>query len=346
MTAPAVPLDATSERRLRLLLPRVSRTFALGIKLLPVRLERPVRIGYLLCRIADTIEDDLELDAGRKAELLARFVAAFDDRGTRFDVMAAELTGLEDHRALVAAGSEVFGGYRALDPASQAILRRWVREMVSGMSHFVTLYPRGLRLASIAEFRSYCYFVAGTVGHLLTELWHAHSRAVTERVMERLLLDCEAFGEALQTVNILKDIAWDAEQENAIYVPADLLASRGSSQEHLLAKTQRAANRSALQPLIELARSDLERALAYIERIPLAAPRVRVFCSLPVLFAVATLRELEHSEAMLEPGGGVKISRREVKAIMLAAPPATVTNTSLRLLVARVRRREYRLPAP
>jgi farnesyl-diphosphate farnesyltransferase len=73
---------------------------------------------------------------------------------------------------------------------------------------------------------------------------------------------------------------------------------------------------------------------------------VRVFCSLPVLFAVATLRELERSEAMLEPGGGVKISRREVKAIMLAAPPATVTNTSLRLLVARVRRREYRLPAP
>ncbi len=48
-----------AERASRLILPRVSRTFALGIKLLPARLEPPVRLGYLLCRIADTVEDDL-----------------------------------------------------------------------------------------------------------------------------------------------------------------------------------------------------------------------------------------------------------------------------------------------
>jgi farnesyl-diphosphate farnesyltransferase len=328
-----------------LLLPRVSRTFALGIRLLPTRLERPVRVGYLLCRIADTIEDDLELDAQRKAELLDRFLAGFDDAGANFRAIAAELTGIADHRELVAAGSDVFAAYRSLDGDSRAILRRWVTKMVAGMRRFVLKYPRGLRLVSIDEFRTYCYYVAGTVGYLLTELWQAHSHAVGTAVSQRLLADCEAFGEALQTVNILKDIAWDAERENAIYVPADLLVSRGSSQEHLLAAAQRAANRSALQPLIDLARNDLERAVRYIAAIPLGAPRVRLFCALPVLLAVATLRELEGSDAMLESGGSVKISRAEVKALMLAAPPAALTNATLRRLVERVRAREFRLAA-
>jgi farnesyl-diphosphate farnesyltransferase len=345
MTALLVPVDASSERRLRLLLPRVSRTFALGTKLLPVHMERPVRIGYLLCRIADTIEDDLELAATRKAHLLDRFLAAFDSPEVDFPALAAELTGLEDHRELVSAGADVFAAYRALDAASRTILRRWVTEMVVGMRRFVLTYPDGLRLASIEEFRTYCYYVAGTVGHLLTELWRAHSHAVTARVEERLLPHCEAFGEALQTVNILKDIAWDAERENAIYVPADLLESRGSSQEDLLERSQRAANRSALQPLIDLARNDLEQAVAYIETIPLHAPRVRLFCALPVLFAVATLRELERSEAMLEPGGGVKITRSEVKSLVLSGPAAVLTNATLRRLIARVRDREYLLTA-
>jgi farnesyl-diphosphate farnesyltransferase len=64
---------------MRSLLPRVSRTFALGVRLLPSRLELPVRLGYLLCRIADAIEDDLALGAVRKAKLLDAFAACFYD---------------------------------------------------------------------------------------------------------------------------------------------------------------------------------------------------------------------------------------------------------------------------
>ena len=67
------------DRHTREMLPKVSRTFALGIKLLPSRLEVPVRLGYLFCRIADTIEDDLALPPERKAELLDIFLECFDD---------------------------------------------------------------------------------------------------------------------------------------------------------------------------------------------------------------------------------------------------------------------------
>jgi farnesyl-diphosphate farnesyltransferase len=331
------------DRQTRLMLPRVSRTFALGIKLLPSRLEAPVRLGYLLCRIADTIEDDLGLAAQRKAQLLDEFLECFDDprRSDAYGDSIRELTTSENYLDLVAATGHVFALYRNLDKPTQAILRTWIEEMVRGMRQFVIDQPDGIRISSVGEFHKYCYYVAGTVGHLLTDLWHVHSHAIDDRTYARLVEDCEQFGEALQSVNILKDIAWDAEQENAIYIPSDLLAAVGSGHDSLLRADRRAANRAALAPLFRIAHDDIERSLKYIENLPLSALRIRLFCVLPVLFAVATMREIERSEAMLTAGGGVKIDRSEVTALIAAAYTSTLTNRSLRWLVDRVREKPF-----
>jgi farnesyl-diphosphate farnesyltransferase len=334
------------DRQTRSMLPLVSRTFALGIKLLPGRLEAPVRLGYLLCRIADTIEDDLVLTPQRKAELLDTFLAGFDDprQIEAFSASTRELTTHDAHDEyvdLVGATGSVFTLFRNLDLPTQAILRRWIEEMVRGMRRFVLEHPLGIRIASVAEYHQYCYFVAGTVGHLLTDLWHAHSTLIDARVYAKLLEDCEPFGEALQSVNILKDIAWDAQQENAIYVPAELLAAHGSAHDRILAPESRSANLAALGPLMRIARDDIERSLRYIEHLPLMALRIRLFCVLPILFAVATMREIERSDAMLVPDGGVKISRSEVKSLIFAASTSTLTNYTLRWLVDRVRERPF-----
>ncbi len=324
----------------------MSRTFALGIKLLPPKLEPPVRAGYLLCRIADTIEDDLAATPERKAALLDEFLNCFDSAQSAdaFGSCIAELGANEDHLALVEQTGHVFFTYRMLDAPTRNILRRWITEMVFGMRRFVVEHRGGIRISTVDEFREYCYFVAGTVGHLLTDLWYEHSAFVGKGTYARLLADCEAFGEALQTVNILKDIAWDAERENAIYIPSDLLAAAGSGHDAILRDERRAANRDALAPLMQIAQDDIERALRYIEALPATALRIRLFCVLPVLFAVATMRELEHSEAMLVPGGAVKIGRAEVRALVVAGSTSTLTNRSLRWLVDRVRKRPFTFP--
>jgi farnesyl-diphosphate farnesyltransferase len=337
MLAPIVSVtDADSYTRA--LLPRVSRTFALGVQLLPPHLELPVRLGYLLCRIADTIEDDLALGAVRKAQLLDDFVRCFDDSecADAYGRTTLELTANAEYLALVMATGEVFSLYRRLDAATRAILRRWILVMVEGMRSFVFAYPDGIRIADVSEFRRYCYYVAGTVGHLLTDLWQQRSHAVDARVHARLAADCEAFGEALQVVNILKDVAWDAERENSIYVPFDVLAAAGSSHAGILDSSRRTESRAALEPLIAIAKHDIERGLRYIENIPLRAWRVRLFCILPILFAIATTREIERSEAMLIPSGGVKISRVEVRTIMLASTTSMLSNGSLRRLARRL----------
>src|ERR1700676_5644188 len=50
------------------ILPHVSRTFALTIPQLPPALSVPVTSAYLLCRIADTIEDEPALSAPERSE--------------------------------------------------------------------------------------------------------------------------------------------------------------------------------------------------------------------------------------------------------------------------------------
>jgi farnesyl-diphosphate farnesyltransferase len=63
----------------REILPAVSRTFALSIRVLPGRLGAAVNCAYLLCRIADTIEDAPGMAAPEKARLFDRMLECFED---------------------------------------------------------------------------------------------------------------------------------------------------------------------------------------------------------------------------------------------------------------------------
>jgi farnesyl-diphosphate farnesyltransferase len=64
---------------------------------------------------------------------------------------------------------------------------------------------------------------------------------------------------------------------------------------------------------------------------------------LPLLLAHATLRDLVQSTAMLEPGGSVKISRREVKSLLMTASMLVMSNVGVRWLVERVRKKAFEL---
>ncbi len=326
-------------------LPDVSRTFAISIRFLPGTLGLAVNAAYLLCRIADTIEDDNSTPPARRAELLEQFLRTLDDRDAAdaFPALAAGLQGDPAHLKLVQHTDLVLVLFRTLPPRTREHVAHWVREMGRGMAQFVRTYPSGIRIQTLAEYKEYCYYVAGTVGFMLTELWHEHASVIGKREYERLLVKCQAFGEALQTVNILKDIAWDAQHENSIYIPAHDLQAQGSGHDTLLSPAHLEHNHKAVVHFIELARTDLDDALEYTLMIPRRAFRIRAFCVLPLLFAYATLRDLSGSRAMLQVGGQVKISRREVKALMIAGVLSLGSNAALRWLVKRVKARPFTL---
>ena len=340
-TVPPAPAPAESLAFCRAILPRVSRTFALSIRLLPGPLNHAVLAAYLLCRIADTIEDDHSASVERKSDLLELLLRALDEpaAGPELERAAGELVaGEAAHVELVRGTTHVLDVYRSLPERSRLRVRHWVREMVRGMEKFVRLYPNGIRIRTLDEYKEYCYYVAGTVGNLLTDLWHEHSASIGVAEYRALWRQCRAFGEALQTVNILKDIAWDATHENAIYVPEQSLRAHGSSHQTLLDPAHAAQNHAAISELIQLAWRDLDAALDYFTTLPRRALSVRAFCLLPLLFAYATLRELTQSRAMLRAGGTVKITRGEVRSLMVAGLLLVPSNAAVRWLVGRVRR--------
>jgi farnesyl-diphosphate farnesyltransferase len=339
-TASPDPRRAGARAFSREILPAVSRTFALSIRLLPGELGDAVCTAYLLCRAADTVEDDPRASAADKAALLDALLECLDSAAAAdcFPSRARAVSGDPAHLRLVRNADLVFVAYRGLRDGPRERIRHWVREMIAGMRKFVLAYPNGIRLQTLAEYEEYCYYVAGTVGYMLTDLWRAYSATIDPARYEVLRGKSAAFGRALQTVNILKDVATDAVRENSIYVPQDVLAAHGSAHEALVAGDAAPENRAALRVLVDLAWRDLDEATAYLLALPRRAIPIRLFCALPLLFAYATLRELTR-DGERPARAVVKISRREVKSITALAMLAAPSNSALAALVRRARAR-------
>lgn len=321
----------------REILPGVSRTFALGIRVLPGTLRAAVRTAYLICRIADTVEDEPVLPAAEKAALFDGLAACFEspEAADAFAARAQGMTGEAAHVRLARHTDLVFVELRGLDAPTRAHVGRWALEMIRGMRKFVLAYPHGIRIQSVEEYREYCYYVAGTVGHMLTDLWREHAPSIGPHRYEVLVSNCRAFGEALQTVNILKDVARDADHENSIYIPEELLVQHGSAHASLIAGDRAQQSRDALGALVQLAWRDLDGARAYLLAIPRRAVSIRLFCALPLVFAYATLRALVTTPHAFERREVVKISRREVRSLMVLSVLSVMSNRALSRLMSR-----------
>ena len=101
--------------------------------------------------------------------------------------------------------------------------------MAEGMNHldeagFICREISGdgvLILATHADYDQYCYTVAGTVGHLATELVILQN-GLNAAVAKSLLDTCEACGRGLQKTNIIKDFTEDLER-GFCYIPDEWL---------------------------------------------------------------------------------------------------------------------------
>ena len=70
------------------ILPKVSRTFAINIRVLKGGLYRAVLSAYLFCRIVDTVEDAERLPLDLRNQLLDEYIATFKTRDFRPERLA------------------------------------------------------------------------------------------------------------------------------------------------------------------------------------------------------------------------------------------------------------------
>jgi len=298
------------------ILPLVSRTFALTIPQLPDTLVPVVANGYLLCRIADTIEDDPGLSSDSKSGAHAAFVTALE-RGTGAEdfglrvaaALSAETPDAE--RLLVRHADRIIGLTGRFRRVQRDALVDCVRVMCAGMG----AYQRNASLDGLSDtvaLDRYCYYVAGVVGEMLTELFIDHCPAL-EPQRARLMALAPSFAEGLQLTNILKDL-WDDRRRGACWMPRDVFARHGID-AGALEEASAATFEHALAELVAMAHGHLRNAVEYTLMIPRSEAGIRRFCLWAIGMAFLTLRRIRANPAYTS-GSEVKIPRRWVRSVV------------------------------
>ena len=323
----------------------VSRTFALTVDVLDEPMSSYICVGYLVCRIADTVEDASHISPSAQADLLRTYDAVLDpDDDTDVEEF---VTDVEPHLP-----EEMNEDWRVVRDAPRTLrtleglpadVREAVlppaRELVQGMAKFVERYDDtgGLRIQSREELEEYCYYAAGTVGNLITNLLTRGDVASERRA--KLYETAEEFGLLLQLVNIAKDVRDDYEEENNVYLPAEWLAEEGIAQDAVLAPENASGTAAVVERTADHATGFLDDAQTYLETVPLTDGNTLAAWAIPFLLAVGTLRELLARPEDAVSSQGVKISRQEVFAVVGA-----MTGSTGRESLAELKELIYRQP--
>ncbi|MCF7987571.1 MAG: phytoene/squalene synthase family protein [Methylovulum sp.] len=315
------------------LLEGVSRTFALTIPQLPEKLFGAVANAYLLCRIVDTIEDEVSLSARQKLYFCEEFIQVVKS-GDNAEPFAVELAPLLSAQTLAAEHTlihvlpRVVQITHSFDPEQINALSACVETMAEGMPVFQAQNLQ-LGLATLADMNRYCYYVAGCVGEMLTKLFSHYSSeiATNQKTMEELSI---SFGQGLQMTNILKDI-WDDAQRGVCWLPQDIFSETGFDLSQLTQQGHSEEFRQGMTHLISIAHQHLANALQYTLLIPAHETGIRKFCLWALGMAVLTLQKIRQSLRHKQVGR-VKISRNQVKLTILATNTFVSNDKILKLL--------------
>ena len=328
-------------------LERVSRTFSLNIGVLRGDSHWGILLAYLLCRIADTIEDAPSVPASIKKQKLCEYASLFppgDDINTRVSLFLEDVDFADDsdEGILLANTGRVFSEFASLPPPFIEKISPHVREMACGMADFQDRAANGgiAILRDRKELERYCYYVAGTVGLMLTDVFLLENPHVSEKAAKNLYDRSVAFGLGLQLTNIAKDFAFDKER-GWCYVPLSFFREEGIDPATDTYTAHPEGFLRVHRRLITLAASYLDEALQYTLDIPRRSLRYRLFCLWPLFMALRSLTRISASPDLFR-GKSIKISRNEVKRIIQATSLAAPFNGILRLLYARERNRLHK----
>jgi farnesyl-diphosphate farnesyltransferase len=308
----------------------VSRSFVLTIRALPKGLRRPVGLAYLLARASDTIADTATAPIDARTECLRGFVGMLLGEGSGVVTKLKEIKPENAAEQYLLANLErVTEALEALPAGDREEIVALLRKITRGQHLDLLRFPDATEVRALEtadELDEYTYLVAGCVGEFWTRICGAHLPGYTRMGLEELGRLGRGFGQGLQLVNILRDLAEDV-GNGRCYLPMSELRQSGVAS----AEDFRRGDMSRAAPVFEEWR---RKALAYHEEgrryIEAIRPwRIRFACLLPWALGVRTLK-LIGERSPLEKRERVKVGRKEVARIMRRAVWGAVSNGVVR----------------
>ena len=113
-------------------------------------------------------------------------------------------------------------------------------------------------------------------------------------------------------VNIIRDMTTDLRRGQS-YIPDEILAKYNLTRQSIFDTSNREQAQRMFNELIETAVRHMDKAMSYIVTIPREEARIRLFCLLPVFWAMRTLQKIQENTLQLLNKDKIKISRWTIK---------------------------------
>ena len=160
-----------------------------------------------------------------------------------------------------------------------------------------------------SDLDDYCYYVAGVVGEMLTELFCDYSPDIARR-RPALSALAVSFAQGLQMTNILKDV-WEDRSRGACWLPQEVFSRHGVDLARLSPRARRPALRRRHARTGRRGACAPAQRLDYTLLIPGNETGIRRFCLWAIGLAVLTLRKIAQNPGFTA-GAQVKVSRSAV----------------------------------
>lgn len=304
------------------LLREVSRSFYLTLRVLPGRIRPQIGLAYLLARATDTIADTelVALDQRLQAlEALRGRILGLSQTPLDFGALAQH-QGAPAERLLLENCEGALAWLQAQTPDDLRLIREVLDTITSGQELDLRRFAGAsqgniIALSAEEELDDYTYRVAGCVGEFWTRMCRARLFPKAPLDDAFLLANGIRFGKGLQLVNILRDVPADL-RHGRCYLPADKLRALGLKPGALLDPANEPRLRPLYNPCLDRAEGHLLAGWAYTNALPRRSVRVRLACAWPILIGLRTLKLLRTGN-VLDPQQRIKVTRREVKRLML-----------------------------
>jgi farnesyl-diphosphate farnesyltransferase len=313
---------ATAPDLLRDILPAVSRSFALSLRVLPVALRHPFGVTYLVARAADTIADTRALPAAPRLAALEALRRALGDPAVPAPTLGNSRAAAQSpaERALLARLPEVLAAYRGLEPGDRGralgVLLTLTQAMVDALERFPPeMADRVGALETRADLERYTHANAGCVGEFWTDMVVAHRPRCATWDAPAMRARGARFGQGLQLVNVLRDLPRDL-RLGRCYLPRTELAGLGLTPQDLLSPAVFPRVRPLLHALVDEAVLWLDEGRAYTLALPRRESRLRLAALWPLVIGLGTLTRLRRAENLLDPSVTVKVPRTQIRRLL------------------------------